>query len=52
MKNHYFQKVKTNLSRVNKLVDKAYDVLNGKLPESNDNCEYCKWRNETSIIEM
>ena len=36
--------VETNLSRAEKLVDKAFTILNGELPESNDNCEYCKWR--------
>ena len=35
--------VKTNLTRVNKLVEKAYDVLNGELPDSSEKCEYCKW---------
>jgi len=38
--------VKTNLSRVDKLVDKAYNILNGEMPESNENCDYCKWNQE------
>jgi len=38
--------VKTNLSRVDKLVDKAYTILNGDLPESYENCDYCKWNHE------
>ena len=38
--------VKTNFSRVDKLIDKAYNVLNGNLPESNENCGYCKWNQE------
>ena len=38
--------VETNFSRVNKLVDKAYDVLNGEVPDSNENCDYCKWNQE------
>jgi len=39
--------VKINLSRVDKLVKKAYNVLNGELPDSGENCEYCKWNQET-----
>jgi len=39
--------VKTNFSRVNNLIDKAYNVLNGNLPASDENCEYCKWRKVT-----
>jgi len=42
--------VKTNLSRVDKLIDKAYNVLNGDFPEANENCEYCKWMEHTSKI--
>lgn len=38
--------VKTNLSRVDNLVSKAYDILNRELPESHENCEYCKWNQE------
>ena len=38
--------VKTNLSRVDKLINKAHNVLNGELPEPNENCEYCKWNQE------
>ena len=38
--------VKTDFSRVDKLIDKAYDVLNGEMPESNENCDYCKWNQE------
>jgi len=36
--------VKTNLSRVDDLVDKAYNVLRGEMPKSSENCDYCKWR--------
>lgn len=36
--------VKTNLSRVDKLIEKAYNVLNGEMPKSGENCEYCKWK--------
>jgi hypothetical protein len=39
--------VKTNLSRINKLLEKAYNVLNGKIPESDENCEYCKWKEDS-----
>jgi hypothetical protein len=38
--------VKSNLSRVNKLVNNAYDILNGELPDSNEYCEYCNWNQE------
>ncbi len=38
--------VKTNLSRINKLIDKAYNILNEELPESHETCEYCKWNQE------
>ena len=37
---------KTNHSRINKLVDKAYNILNGELPDSGENCGYCKWNYE------
>jgi len=39
--------VKTDHSRAEKLVDKAFTILNGRLPDSNENCEYCKWREYT-----
>jgi hypothetical protein len=39
--------VKTNHSRVDKLVDKAYLILNGDMPDFNENCEYCNWNQET-----
>ncbi len=42
--------VKTNPSKINILVDRAYDILNGVLPDSNQNCEYCKWNKE--IIKL
>jgi len=35
--------VKTDQSRVEKLTEKAYTILHGKLPNSNENCNYCKW---------
>ena len=38
--------VKTNFSRVEKLVDKAYNVLNGDMPKSSEDCEYCNWKME------
>jgi len=38
--------VKTNLARVNSLIDRAYTVLNEELPDSNKNCGYCKWVTE------
>lgn len=41
--------VKTNLSRVDKLIDKAYNVLNGEMPNPNENCEYCRWGKEINL---
>jgi len=38
--------IETNPSRAEKLVDKAFTILNDELPESNENCEYCKWKQE------
>lgn len=38
--------VETNPIRAEKLVDKAFTILNGELPESNESCEYCKWNQE------
>ncbi len=35
--------VKTNLSRVNELINKAYIILNGEMPDSSKDCDYCKW---------
>lgn len=42
--------VETNPARAKKLAEKAYKILNGPMPESGKNCEYCKWRDETSGI--
>ena len=39
--------VKTNPKIVEKLVIKSFDVLNGKIPDPAENCEYCKWSEET-----
>jgi hypothetical protein len=36
--------VKTNHLRVENLVNKAFTVINGGLPELNQNCKYCKWQ--------
>jgi len=35
--------VRTYASPVKDLVKKAFDVLNNDLPDSNENCKYCKW---------
>jgi CRISPR/Cas system-associated exonuclease Cas4 (RecB family) len=43
--------VKTDYNRVNELVKKAYKILNGNIPKSGWNCQYCKWTNDTSTIE-
>lgn len=42
--------VKTNFSRVNKLIEKAYNILNSEMPDSNENCDYCNWLTEIDII--
>jgi hypothetical protein len=42
--------VKTNPTHVKNLVNKAYNVLNGPMPKHSDNCEYCKWKEETLKI--
>ena len=42
--------VKTNLSRVNGLIEKAYKILNGELPDPSTNCGYCNWSQE--IIKL
>jgi len=44
--------VKTYPSIVDDLIKKALDVLNDDLPDSNWNCEYCKWTQDTSDIEI
>ena len=41
------REAKTNISRIDTLVDKAYTVLNGEMHDSSENCGYCKWREET-----
>lgn len=33
--------VKTNPERINSLINKAYGVLNGEIPEPIESCEYC-----------
>lgn len=38
--------VKTYPSLVKDLVKKALDVLNSDLPDSGENCEYCRWNQE------
>lgn len=38
--------IKTNPTQAKKLVKKAYDVLNGPMPEPSENCQYCKWAEE------
>jgi len=30
------------------MLDKAFDILNGELPESHENCDYCKWNQEVN----
>ena len=42
--------VNTNHNYVKELIDKAHKILNGQIPQSGENCEYCKWRGETSDI--
>ncbi len=38
--------VKTNPARVEKLLEKANSVMNGKMPENGSECEFCKWLDE------
>ena len=38
--------VKTNPQRTVKLVKKAFTILNDEIPNSNENCDYCKWNQE------
>lgn len=38
--------VKTDFSRVKSLIEKAYSILNGNIPKSNENCNYCKWNKD------
>ena len=42
--------VKTDPIHVKNLVNKAYNVLNGSMPKYSDNCEYCKWIEETQKV--
>lgn len=42
--------IKTNPSRAEKLVDKAYNTLNGEIPDYNENCEYCRWISDNAQI--
>jgi hypothetical protein len=39
--------VETDHVRVEKLVEKAYEVLNREMPEYGENCDFCRWKNET-----
>lgn len=42
--------VKTNPSHAKELMNKAYNVLNGSMPKHSDNCKYCKWTNDISMV--
>jgi hypothetical protein len=42
--------VKTSPTHAKELINKAYKVLNSPMPKYSDNCEYCKWREETLKI--
>ena len=42
--------VKTDHDKVAELVFKAYDILNGEMPDSGYNCEFCRWTDETSQL--
>jgi hypothetical protein len=35
--------VKTNPSRVTKLLDKSINLMRGEIPKPSDDCDYCKW---------
>ena len=43
--------VETHPDNVKKLIDKAFNILNGDSPNSRESCEYCKWTNDTSKLE-
>jgi hypothetical protein len=40
--------IKVNISTDNaeKLFDEAIEILKGEMPDFNEECEFCKWRNE------
>ena len=42
--------MKTKLSRVDKLLDKAHNILLEDIPDSNENCPYCNWNQEIFSI--
>lgn len=42
--------VKTNYSKVDQLVDKAYNILDGEIPDSNEDCDYCKWLKKNKLF--
>jgi hypothetical protein len=42
--------VETNPGRIKGLVEKAYTILTGEIPENAANCEYCKWKDETLMF--
>ncbi len=37
---------------VDALGGKAYNVLNGELPESGEDCDYCKWNQESNVFSI
>jgi len=43
--------VKTSLTHVKELENKAYNVLNGPMPQHSYNCKFCKWREETLKLQ-
>ena len=43
--------VETSPSHAKELVNMAYNVLNGSIPEPSENCGYCKWITETHDIK-
>jgi hypothetical protein len=39
--------IETHHSVVKELISTAYNILNGSIPNSGTNCEYCKWKENT-----
>lgn len=42
--------VKTSSSRAVKIISKAFKVLGLEIPDPYENCEYCKWKNDTNFF--
>jgi len=38
----------TNSDQIKHLLKRAYEILNGKMPDPNENCEFCRWAQITT----